>query len=121
MLKCLIIPTSGIMTYYRDRYLRPYLEACIAQGKAIPVRYRSWWFYMPQIHARVMNYQVPPYAGTVHLTGRLDWLTAHTPSWTILLESGGLVEVPLPLAVDHMEVAELPAAKPWIDLVRGWS
>ncbi len=106
---------------YRERLLRPHLDKLSARDGGIPRRHRQWWYYHPQVHDRVMSYEAPPYHGPVHLVGRPDWLAKYEATWNVLLEVGGSIPCPLPLACDHNKVATLPAARPWMDLIAAGS
>jgi thioesterase domain-containing protein len=98
-------------------FLRPFLERRIARGRSIPTRFRSWWYFLPQIHKHTMAYKPPAYEGRVHLVGRSGWLESNAPSWRVLVESGELVTCVLPDGNDHHDLREMPTAAVWIDLV----
>ncbi|WP_165228280.1 thioesterase domain-containing protein [Aquisphaera insulae] len=104
----------------QESLLRPYLESRARRGKPIPARFRSWWFYLPQVHDRTMKYRLPPYAGRIHLAGRSDWLSTYLPSWKVLAEPGEVISCPLSQAADHAAINRLPSARPWVELIGDW-
>ena len=113
---------DSAMRPYRERWLRPRLDARVAEGRPLPDRHRVWWYFFPQVSAMMKAYGFPEnYPGPVHVAGRVDWLAAFLPTWEALLAPGRPVPCPLPLSPDHHGITRLPGAGPWLDLLESWT
>jgi amino acid adenylation domain-containing protein len=105
---------------FRKSILRPCLQLSVRLGRELPMRFREWWYYYPQMKAQVKAFKIHRASGPIWLAGQRSYLDANLPAWQALVD-GPVYECLLPAAKKHTDLMQHPAAATWLSLVREWA
>jgi hypothetical protein len=104
----------------RRQIVKPCLSLGVWLGFPLPVRYRTWWYYFPQVKRRVAAFKIEPKSGPIFLAGQPSYMASHLLSWKSRLE-GPIETCYLHGATQHDDLATRPAADEWLALLRQWT
>jgi thioesterase domain-containing protein len=105
---------------YRKSLLRPLLQVYVRLGCDLPLRYRQWWYYYPELKRRIRSFTINRASGPVVLAGQPSYLDNYLASWQCLLD-GQVETCCLPAATRHTDLMKQPAAAEWLALVSRWA
>jgi amino acid adenylation domain-containing protein len=105
---------------FRNWILRPGLQFAVRMGRPLPVRFRNWWYYYPQIRERVRSCKIERASGRICMVGQASYLAEHLSAWQALLD-GPIETCCLPTAKQHADVVARPAAEGWLAILRSWA
>ena len=104
----------------RNSVLRPCLQLSVRLGCELPLRFRQWWYYYPQMKQRIKSFKIDRTSGPICLAGQPSYLDASLSTWQSLLDDK--IDVcSLPAATRHTDLMKQPAAAAWLALVSQWA